>query len=67
MKIKLLVDGKEVIFHNDVRIIVEDVNPDNYLDELHLILNGQGEVADYIRDGMVLDSHWRNYEDILTR
>lgn len=63
----MLVDGREVIFHNEIKVIVEDINPNNYLDELHLTLNHQGEVADYIRDGTVLDSHWRNYEDILTQ
>lgn len=60
---KLLIDGKEVPFQNDVKVIVEDedIGEDS---ELHLTFTHEGVVTDIIDNGQVTATDSDTYTEL---
>jgi hypothetical protein len=72
IKMKVLIDGKEIKVLNDVKIIYEEdfynKKEDDLVDsELHLTVNPKGVVFDVIQEGQVEHTCWYDSMDLGVR
>ena len=72
---KVLIDGKEVVCNNDVKVIFDT---GEYLDEgdlgegmqdvevePHLTVNHEGVIVDNIKEGQVFTTSWRTIQELV--
>jgi hypothetical protein len=66
MAIKVLIDGKEVTFINDVRIVV-DLDEDDTYDKLYVVATHEGLITDLTENGVVVVTKSEEYYDVVDR
>jgi ACT domain-containing protein len=62
---KVYIDGKEMNYINDVKIISEAMGDDDDVD-LHLTFNNEGMIVDFIKEDDVCKSSWYFYDNMIS-